>query len=128
MHQRQAKDGGVTLLEEGLREVTKLHVTPMLRFLFFNKRLLDSPLLFFRKKVAKSSVQGLRNCAPLLKTDRFGDPSPRRRLPHGAQFSVRFTCTLNMHQRQGVFGIHLCQASVVNLGCFGFSSELSLHK
>jgi hypothetical protein len=33
------------------------------------------PLLFFRKKVAKSSVQGLRNGTPLLKTDHFGDPS-----------------------------------------------------
>jgi len=31
-------------------------------------------LLFYRKKVAKSSVQGLWNGAPLLKTDRFGDP------------------------------------------------------
>ena len=41
------------------------------------------PLLFFRKKVAKSSVQGLRNGTPLLKTDHFGDPTPRRRLPHG---------------------------------------------
>ena len=28
-------------------------------------------------------MQGLRYGASLLKTDRFGDPSPRRRLPHG---------------------------------------------
>jgi len=57
-------------------------------------------LLFYRKKVAKSSVQGLRNGAPLLKTDRFGDPTPQRRLPYGAPFSVRCACPLNMHQRK----------------------------
>jgi hypothetical protein len=38
-------------------------------------------LLFYHKKVAKSSVKGLSMGAPLLKTDRFGDPTPR--LPHG---------------------------------------------
>jgi hypothetical protein len=32
-------------------------------------------LLFYRKKVAKSSVKGLSMGTPLLKNDRFGDPS-----------------------------------------------------
>ena len=36
--------------------------------------------------VAKSSVKGLSKGAPLLKNDRFGDPSPRRRLPYGIPF------------------------------------------
>jgi hypothetical protein len=34
-------------------------------------------LLFYHKKVAKSSVKGLSMGAPLLKTDRFGDPTLR---------------------------------------------------
>jgi hypothetical protein len=36
-------------------------------------------LLFYRKKVAKSSVQGFNNGAPLLKTDRIGDPAASSR-------------------------------------------------
>jgi hypothetical protein len=36
-------------------------------------------------------------------------------VPRGESFP------LNMHQKQGVYGIHLRKASVVNLGCFGFS-------
>jgi hypothetical protein len=61
-------------------------------------------LLFSRKKVAKSSVLGLRYGAPLLKTDRFGDPTLRHGGGAGfltvAQLSVRCASTLNMHQRQ----------------------------
>ena len=43
--------------------------------------LIQTPyLLFYRKKVAKSSVKGLSMGAPLLKTDRFGDPAASSRI------------------------------------------------
>ena len=41
----------------------------------------NSYLLFYHKKVAKSSVKGLSMGAPLLKTDRFGDPAASSRYP-----------------------------------------------
>jgi len=92
-------------------------------------------LLFYHKKVAKSSVKGLSICAPLLKTDRFGDPTPRRRLPHGLLtlvasvstspvFSSLYLCLKHAPKARGSRK-HLHQASAVNLECFGFDPELS---
>jgi hypothetical protein len=48
---------------------------------------------FFTKKVAKSSVKGLSIGAPLLKTDRFGDPTA----------SSRFTDARNLGQHKPAF-------------------------
>jgi hypothetical protein len=61
--------------------------------IFMDKTWGPFPLLFYRKKVAKSSVKGLRMGAPLLKTDRFGDPTA----------SSRFTDTRKLVQHKPAF-------------------------
>jgi hypothetical protein len=58
------------------------------------------PLLFYHKKVAKSSVKGLSMGAPLLKTDRFGDPAA----------SSRFTDARDLGQYKPVFQFALLYA------------------
>jgi hypothetical protein len=57
-------------------------------------------LLFYCKKVAKSSVKGLSMGAPLLKTDRFGDPTA----------SSRFTDARNLGQHKPAFQFALLHA------------------
>jgi hypothetical protein len=57
-------------------------------------------LLFYHKKVAKSSVKGLSMGAPLLKTDRFGDPAA----------SSRFTDARDLGQYKPVFQFALLYA------------------
>ena len=65
--------------------MTKSNGNPMRRFFAFPLTLRlggDTPAKTGYSgfvNVAKSSVQGLRNGAPLLKTDRFGDPSASSR-------------------------------------------------
>ena len=60
----------------------------------------NSPLLFYHKKVAKSSVKGLCMGAPLLKTDRFGDPAA----------SSRFTDARKLGQHKPGFQFALLHA------------------
>jgi hypothetical protein len=68
--------------------------------IFMDKTWGPFPLLFYRKKVAKSSVKGLRMGAPLLKTDRFGDPAA----------SSRFTDTRKLVQHKPAFQFAMLHA------------------